>query len=395
MSGKVSPVQRGRRFVLYSVALPVVVALFWMAGNVSLRPASALTLFAVAGIGAMAALIAEAPRLRSQGGAALLERSELSERTRVLIVGAGDAARRAAEEIESSGDHEVVGFASDNPFEAPERLRVLGGTDDIPVLVRRLGVRKVVVAEVPAWQQRLNELASADTRTPVDVHVVPGLYEARVGRLRFHTVRDLPLVDLAPADPSALYLAIKRATDVCLAAVGLVLTAPLVALAAVATRLTSPGPVLFRQERVTRGGRPFTILKLRTMVVNAEKHTGPVLSAGKADARITPVGKLLRATRIDELPQLVNVLRGEMSLVGPRPERPCFVNQYEAEISGYRERHQVLPGITGWAQVHSGYAIDAEMKLRYDLLYIYNWSPWLDLKIMFQTLSTVWRRTGQ
>ena len=131
------------------------------------------------------------------------------------------------------------------------------------------------------------------------------------------------------------------------------------------------------------------------MVLDAEKHTGPVLSAGAADTRITPVGKLLRAIRLDELPQLVNVLRGEMSLVGPRPERPCFVRRYEVEIPGYRERHQVPPGITGWAQVHGGYAIEAEMKLRYDLLYIYNWSLWLDVKIMFQTLATVCRRTGQ
>jgi lipopolysaccharide/colanic/teichoic acid biosynthesis glycosyltransferase len=174
-----------------------------------------------------------------------------------------------------------------------------------------------------------------------------------------------------------------------------VATAPAIALAALAVKLTSPGPVLFCQERVTKDGHSFTIFKLRTMVVDAEKHTGPTLSAGKSDARITPVGKLLRATRLDELPQLINVLRGEMSIVGPRPERPCFVRQFEEQIPGYRERHQVLPGITGMAQVHGGYAIDAEMKLRYDLLYVYNWSPWLDLKIMLQTVATVCRRTGQ
>jgi exopolysaccharide biosynthesis polyprenyl glycosylphosphotransferase len=272
--------------------------------------------------------------------------------------------------------------------------RLLGGTDDIPVLVRRLGVQQVVVAETPVWQQQLSQMLS-ETRRPVDVHVVPGLYEARVGRLRFHHVRDLPLVDLAPANPSAAGMLVKRSVDFLFATVGLILTAPAVALAALAVKLTSPGPVLFRQERVGKDGRIFTIFKLRTMVVDAEKNTGPVLSAGAADARITPVGKLLRATRLDELPQLVNVLRGEMSLVGPRPERPCFVHRFEVEIPNYRERHQVPPGITGWAQVHGGYAIDAEMKLRYDLLYVYNWSPWLDLKIMLQTVVTVCRRTGQ
>jgi exopolysaccharide biosynthesis polyprenyl glycosylphosphotransferase len=271
---------------------------------------------------------------------------------------------------------------------------VLGGTDDIPVLVRRLGVQQVVVAEPPVWQQQLSQMAS-EARTPIDVHVVPGLYEARVGRLRFHRVRDLPLVDLAPANPSPFGMSVKRVVDLLFAALGLVLTAPAVAVAALAVKFTSPGPVLFRQERVGQDGRSFTIYKLRTMVVDAEKNTGPVLSAGAADARITPVGKLLRATRLDELPQLVNVLRGDMSMVGPRPERPCFVHRYEVDIPGYRERHQVPPGITGWAQVHGGYAIDAELKLRYDLLYIYNWSPWLDVKILFQTIATVCRRTGQ
>jgi exopolysaccharide biosynthesis polyprenyl glycosylphosphotransferase len=376
-------------------ALPVVALALWLAQSthhVSLSPAS---LLAVAGMGMMAALIADPPRLQRSTGGVRDEEPVTPERTRVLIVGASVSAQRAALEIESSGEHEVIGFAADGYDNVPECLRILGGTDDIPFLVRRFNVQQVVVAEAPLWQQRLNEMAGDGSRQTVDVHVVPGLYEARVGRLRFHTVRDLPLVDLAPADPSRIYVAMKRVGDVILATAGLALTAPAMALAALAVKLTSPGPVLFCQERVTKGGRSFTIFKLRTMVVDAEKNTGPVLSAGKADARITPIGKLLRATRLDELPQLFNVLRGEMSLVGPRPERPCFVEQYEEEISGYRERHRVLPGITGLAQVHGGYAIDAEMKLRYDLLYIYNWSPWLDLKIMFQTLATVVRRTGQ
>jgi exopolysaccharide biosynthesis polyprenyl glycosylphosphotransferase len=387
---------RRARWVSVPLVLLVVALVIWLAQSTHFHLVSPAALMAVAGIGVMAAaLIAEAPRLpRSSSGSLLEEEPVTPERTRVLIVGASESAQRAAREIESSGEHEVIGYAADGSDGVPDCMQILGGTDDIPFLVRRFGVQKVVVAEAPAWQQRLDEMAG-DGGQPVDVHVVPGLYEARVGRLRFHTVRDLPLVDLAPADPSRIYVTMKRIGDVLLATGMLVLTAPAMALAALAVKLTSHGPVMFRQERVTRGGRSFTIFKLRTMVVDAEKHTGPVLSSGKADARITPIGKLLRATRLDELPQLFNVLRGEMSLVGPRPERPCFVEQYEEEISGYRERHQVLPGITGLAQVHGGYAIDAEMKLRYDLLYIYNWSPWLDLKIMFQTLATVVRRTGQ
>jgi exopolysaccharide biosynthesis polyprenyl glycosylphosphotransferase len=216
-----------------------------------------------------------------------------------------------------------------------------------------------------------------------------------VGRLRVHRVRDLPLVDLAPARPSSTYETVKRACDLIVAAAGLLVSWPLILGAAAAIKLTSPGAAIFRQERVGKGGRTFTIYKLRTMVVDAEKHTGAVLSAGKSDARITPVGRFLRATRLDELPQLWNVLRGDMSIVGPRPERPCFVAQFEREIPGYRERHEVAPGLTGLAQVSGGYAIEAELKLRYDLLYVYSCSFFLDLKIMLQTLVTMCRRTGQ
>jgi exopolysaccharide biosynthesis polyprenyl glycosylphosphotransferase len=395
MNGKARSAQQARRLMRLPIALPVVVFALWLIGIVPLHSVVPAALFGLAATGMLeAALIAEAPHSQADAGQALSDNPPAPERTRVLIVGASASAQRAAREIESSGEHEVVGFAADGDLGQMDCAPVLGGTDDIPVLVRRLGVQQVVVAEPPVWQQQLSQMAS-EARTPVDVHVVPGLYEARVGRLRFHSVRDLPLVDLAPANPSPLGMMVKRVVDVLFAAVGLIITAPAVAVAALAVKITSPGPALFRQERVGKGGRLFTIYKLRTMVVDAEKHTGPVLSAGPADARITPVGKLLRATRLDELPQLVNVLRGDMSLVGPRPERPCFVQRYEIEIPGYRERHQVLPGITGWSQVHGGYAIEAEMKLRYDLLYIYNWSLWLDLKIMFQTLATVCRRTGQ
>jgi exopolysaccharide biosynthesis polyprenyl glycosylphosphotransferase len=380
---------------LFSLGTAAAALITWWAGAASgssFIPAVLLALGCLAIV--EAALIADPPRPQTVPGTGWPDLQPAPALTRVLIVGASASARRAAEELESSGKHEVVGFVSDAPLSMRECGMVLGRTEDIPALVRRLGIQQVIVAETPAWQQQLSELVS-EGAAPVDVHVVPGLYEARVGRLRFHRVRDLPLVDLAPMHPSVAFEIVKRAIDLVLSAVGLIVTAPAVGMAALAVKVTSPGPVLFRQERVGRGGRSFTIYKLRTMVVDAEKHTGAVLSAGAADSRITPVGRLLRATRLDELPQLVNVLRGEMSLVGPRPERPCFVCRYEQEIPCYRERHQVRPGITGLAQVNGGYAIDAEMKLRYDLLYVYNRSLCLDLKVMFQTVATVFRRTGQ
>jgi exopolysaccharide biosynthesis polyprenyl glycosylphosphotransferase len=395
MLGETRSAPRGRRLTLYSIALPVAAIALWLSGalpNQFVFPA----LLGCAAIGMMAVALQGTPAAAPvEGRRRLVAEAPPAERTRVLIVGASSSARRAALELEGSGQHEVVGFVADRRDAEAGGPCLLGGTDDIPMLVRRLDVQQVIVAEAPAWQRQLAEMSDGESRGAVGVHIVPGLYEARVGRLQFHRVRDLPLVNLAPVRPWLVYPVLKRCMDAAFAAVGLILTAPVIGLCALAIKLTSPGSVLFRQERVGRGGRSFTILKLRTMVVDAEKNTGPVLSAGTADARITPLGRVLRATRLDELPQLVNVLRGEMSLVGPRPERPCFVRRYETEIAGYRERHQVPPGLTGLAQVNAGYAIDAEMTLRYDLMYVYHRSLWLDLKIMLQTVVTVCRRSGQ
>jgi lipopolysaccharide/colanic/teichoic acid biosynthesis glycosyltransferase len=168
----------------------------------------------------------------------------------------------------------------------------------------------------------------------------------------------------------------------------LIATAPAVAVAALAVKLTSPGPVLYCQERVGRAGRRFTIYKLRTMVAGAEAETGPIL-AQRRDPRITWVGRVLRATKLDEVPQFFNVLRGDMSVIGPRPERPCFVEEYCRRIPAYPERHRVRPGISGLAQVHGGYRTHVYVKLRYDLIYVSRQSFWLDLEILARTVRAV------
>ncbi|WP_324667968.1 exopolysaccharide biosynthesis polyprenyl glycosylphosphotransferase [Geochorda subterranea] len=183
--------------------------------------------------------------------------------------------------------------------------------------------------------------------------------------------------------PAVLF---KRVIDIVVSVVGLVVLSPVYLVGMLAIRLDSPGPVLYRQTRVGQGGRPFELIKLRTMVDRAEEHTGPVL-ASRDDPRITRVGRWLRAFRIDELPQLINVLRGEMSIVGPRPERPEFVQEFRKTIEGYDLRHLVKPGITGLAQVHGDYDAAAEDKLRFDLVYVFLWSPVLELKIILQTIG--------
>jgi lipopolysaccharide/colanic/teichoic acid biosynthesis glycosyltransferase len=198
--------------------------------------------------------------------------------------------------------------------------------------------------------------------------------------------RPLPRRALPPLTPAQRW--IKRALDVAGALCLLLLAAPLMLLAALLIRLTSPGPALYTQTRVGRDGRLFTLFKLRTMVANAEARTGPVLATAR-DPRITAIGRLLRAAHIDELPQLLNVFLGRMSLIGPRPERPHFVNIYRRSLPGYERRLAVRPGITGLAQTSCPYSTAPARKLRFDLQYIENYSLALDAKIVLRTIRTV------
>src|SRR5258706_5468379 len=186
----------------------------------------------------------------------------------------------------------------------------------------------------------------------------------------------------------------KRLTDEGIATALLILAAPIALLAAILIRCSSPGPIVFAQKRVGRSGKLFTLYKFRTMFLDAESSTGPILSAGKNDPRVTRVGRLFRAFRIDELPQLWNVLCGEMSIVGPRPERPVFVERYKSANPLYSRRHEVCPGITGLAQVCGGYKTDARDKLRFDLIYVAHRSAWVDFKILLRTVLVVFGSKG-
>jgi lipopolysaccharide/colanic/teichoic acid biosynthesis glycosyltransferase len=180
----------------------------------------------------------------------------------------------------------------------------------------------------------------------------------------------------------------KRVFDVCVSLAGLAIAAPAMALIAILIKRDS-GPAVFVQERIGRGGRTFNLYKFRTMIPDAEAKTGPVLAEGMADARLTRIGRRLKSIRLDELPQLWNVLRGDMSLVGPRPERPCFVTRFETLNPTYARRHDVRPGITGLAQIYGGYHTDWRDKLRFDLNYISRQSLLLDLRILLKTFSVV------
>lgn len=226
------------------------------------------------------------------------------------------------------------------------------------------------------------------SRLGKSVFVIPGIYELWMAGARPALNDDLLMLRLSPPYLRPAPRAVKRLVDVAGAMLTLALASPLMALVFLLVRLTSPGPALYRQMRVGANGVEYQLLKFRSMRADAESHTGPVL-ASRDDPRLTAVGRLLRATRLDELPQLFNVLAGSMSLIGPRPERPHFVRQLRKQLPGYDLRLAVKPGITGLAQVNGSYWTRPELKLRLDLMYIYNYSLALDVKILLRTLLIV------
>lgn len=224
-----------------------------------------------------------------------------------------------------------------------------------------------------------------------EVFLVPDFYDILVGNARVAQLDDLPVMEIQDISLTRFQRVVKRTFDIVISLLGLVLASPIMLLCALLIRLSSSGSVFYTQRRVGRGKRIFRLYKFRTMVQDAEKKTGPVLAA-ENDSRITSVGKFLRATRLDELPQLFNVLRGEMSFVGPRPERPVFVEEFERQYPDYPYRHLVKPGITGLAQVAGKYTTSPEDKLRFDLYYIRNYSLFLDFKIILQTIPVLFSR---
>ena len=268
---------------------------------------------------------------------------------------------------------------------------------ELPGLIDRLGVRDVLIALGTDDHQYLDEVLRVCDGRPVSLKLVPDFYAAVGGMARTEHIYGLPLIEVLPEPIPAWEKRTKRLLDAALSALVLVAGLPLWLLVGALVRASSPGGAIYRQVRVGQGGRPFTMLKFRTMVDEAERETGPVW-AGKGDARVTPLGRTLRRLRIDEVPQMWNVLVGEMSLVGPRPERPYFVEKLADRIPLYSRRHRVQPGITGLAQVKWRYDADIEdvrQKLKYDLFYIETMSLRTDAKILLQTVRTALMGKGQ
>jgi sugar transferase (PEP-CTERM system associated) len=323
----------------------------------------------------------------------------VAPRERLLIVGTNAAAVALTRELDAREDLgvQIVGFIDPSPTpEGVPHANVIGTIPDIPAIVRARAVDRVVV-----------NLADARGRLPMDQLLqmklagvtfdhLASVYEEYTGKIAVENLRPSWLIFSPGFRTSAPRLAAKRAFDIAGALVGLAIAAPAIAVLAVAIKLTSPGPVFYRQPRVGRSGRIFKVVKLRSMRADAEAATGPVW-ARKDDDRVTRMGRLMRKTRLDELPQFWNVLRGDMSIVGPRPERPQFVRSLTRDIPFYGQRHVVKPGITGWAQVRYTYGAtveDAIEKLQYELYYIKHLSVSFDLFIIFETIKTVVMRAG-
>jgi exopolysaccharide biosynthesis polyprenyl glycosylphosphotransferase len=323
--------------------------------------------------------------------------------TPTLIVGAGLVGEHLVKRLLGEPRYGLrpVGFIDADPLRGQQSngsvVPLLGGLGDLADAVGRTGARHVILAFSSEPDRVLVEKVKECVRLGVEVSLVPRLYESINERATLDYVGGLPLLTLRPTDPRGWQFAVKHALDRSFALLAVIALAPLMGAVALAVRLTSPGPVLFRQRRVGRDGHAFDVLKFRTMRGDSRRG-GFDLGAGLApggiegEDRRTPIGRLLRDTSLDELPQLFNVLRGDMSLVGPRPERPEFVERFRQEVARYEDRHRVKSGITGWAQVHGlrGQTSIAD-RVEWDNYYIQNWSLRLDLRILALTFVEVLR----
>jgi Undecaprenyl-phosphate glucose phosphotransferase len=310
---------------------------------------------------------------------------------RVLIAGAGDLGRLVADRILQHRElgYQVAGFVDDRAggdHIGYRGLPLLGTLSEMAEIAQREHIDHLYVALALDEHSKLLDLMDAANRECIDVKVVPDLLQFIALRARLEDLDGLPVINVNDVPLQGVNAWVKRALDIALSAATLVVLAVPMALIALAVRLSSPGAVFYRQERMGLDGRAFTVFKIRSMYENAEETSGPVW-ARDDDPRTTPVGRWLRRFDLDELPQFWNVLKGDMSIVGPRPERPFFVEQFKHRIPQYMLRHKVKAGITGWAQVNGWRGnTSLEKRIEFDLYYIENWSVTLDIKIMWLTL---------
>ncbi|MCB0771980.1 MAG: sugar transferase, partial [Flavobacteriales bacterium] len=298
-----------------------------------------------------------------------------------LLVGGNERAIAIHQEIEGlprSPGNRFVGFVSVNGCDqhlVDSGVPMLGRWTDLRALIPKYKVEEAIIAVESSEHAHISKILNELDGTAVRVKIIPDMYDILAGSVKMTSIFGAPLIEVNPQIMPAWQFSLKRAMDILFSLLALVLLSPVLLVFAILVKLSSPGPVLFSQERIGKFGRPFRIHKFRTMYTDAERN-GPQLSS-RTDPRITPIGRWLRRTRMDELPQFWNVLIGDMSLVGPRPERQYFIDAIVKTAPHYRHLHKVRPGITSWGQVKFGYAENVEQmvrRLKYDILYIENMS---------------------
>ncbi|MDG5815047.1 sugar transferase [Chitinispirillales bacterium ANBcel5] len=315
---------------------------------------------------------------------------------KILIIGANDSGKKLLKDINSFPKlgYRVVGFVDDDGKKCGssyEGLPVLGTYSKIPQIIKKEGIDGIIISHVSASPNEISKILDYCGDINVTIYMVPSLMDVITGHLKTHQLFGVPLMVLLQDHMPGWEAQIKRLIDMLISLSVLVIGAPLWSLLAIIIRLTSPGSPIYSQTRVGQNGKNYTMYKFRSMYIDAEKRSGPQW-ASENDPRITPVGRFIRKTRLDEIPQFFNVLKGEMSLVGPRPERPVFVEQLKREIPWYIRRIKMKPGITGWAQVKHKYDAsieDVKEKVIHDLYYFENMSLSLDIKILLRTILVV------
>lgn len=313
-------------------------------------------------------------------------------RRNTLIIGTGPSALDVKKELESHRGLglDVTGFLAIEDSSAKAKP-ILGKREDFLDVLERHSIKEVVFALDEQHDDIVIDLLVKGEEREIGYKIVPDLFEILSGQAKTMQLYGVPLIDINPTLMPAWEEKVKRLLDLIVAGIILILTLPVIILTAISIKLNSKGPVFYKQQRCGLNGKLFKIVKFRSMYTDAEKLTGPVWSP-KDDPRVTPVGKFIRKVRIDEIPQMWNIFKGEMSLIGPRPERPFFVEKFAEEIPYYKRRLKVRPGVTGWAQVKHKYdesVDDVKTKLKYDLFYIENMSLRMDLKILFRTIFVV------
>lgn len=314
------------------------------------------------------------------------------ETNRVLIIGADSVSTHIQRTLEKEAmlRSKVIGFmcvGDTAPDKGIPQNQLKGKFEDLEAYLKENQVDQIILTDSTLGHHRIVDLIMLCDRNLITFNMVPDLFRIMTSSMDMQSLNDIPLLGISrwPLDLFWNRM-LKRAEDVCGAIIGLILTLPIIGVAALLIKKSSPGPAFFEQERCGEDGRVFKLYKLRTMPVDAEKETGPVWTV-ENDPRRTKVGAFLRQHNLDELPQLWNVLAGDMSLVGPRPERPHFVEKFKEDIGRYMWRHVSKPGMTGWAQVNGLRGnTSIEERIKYDLYYLENWSLAFDLKIILRTL---------